>query len=311
VRLLWQECQPSGVHAARLRRDDIAAGLIAFPGDARLGSKSRAGEVTMLDEDFRSAIESLRSTRVEEIERAIDHLREHLGTLPEEQFRAAVEAMSSLFFVDTYDRPDLESALDRVVEALASAGQKVVHLLLEFMRGSDIKSHLYLATTIGLIGNPALPALRLFVATEEDPYSRSCALFALGKIRDPEVRQALPEMVGSLMHPDKEVRDSAARALGKVVETVPADLLTERRRTEIFEVLFRALADPQPVVRSKCIRSLGKMVRAAYLTTAQEGQVDHAARSILGEDDLHEWDRAYIVRCEATEALRHLEARRR
>ncbi len=274
------------------------------------GTSSGAGEAPMRDEDFRYAIESLRSNRIEEIESAIDLLRKHLSSLPEERFRAAVEAMCSLFFVDTYDRPEFESALDRAVEALASAGPKVVHLLLDSMRGSDVKSHLYLATTIGLVGKPAISALRLFVATEEDPYSRAFALFALGKIRDPEVRAALPEMVGSLMHPDKEVRDSAARALGKLVETVPAELLTERRRTEVFEVLFRGLADPQPVVRAKCMRSLGKMARAGYLTPMQEEQVERGARRILGEDELHEWDRAYIVRCEAAEALDHVRARR-
>lgn len=161
-----------------------------------------------------------------------------------------------------------------------------------------------------MIGRPALPALRRFIATEDDAYSRSFALFAVGKIRDAEVREALPEVVGSLMHPDKEVRDSAARTLGKIAESVPAALLSERHRTEIFEALFRALSDRHPAVRAKTVRSLGKMVRAGYLTPEHEERVRGAILRILGRDEAYEWDRAYIVRREAEEALAHLEARR-
>ena len=85
--------------------------------------------------------------------------------------------------------------------------------------------------------------------------------------------------------------------------------LTEDRRTEIFEVLFRALSDVQPAVRAKAVRSLGKLVREAYLTPAQEERVRVAVLRILGEDEAHEWDRAFIVRREAAEALRHIDAR--
>ena len=115
-------------------------------------------------------------------------------------------------------------------------------------------------------------------------------------------------MIGSLLHPDKEVRDRAARALGKIAEAVPADQLGEDRRAEIFEVLFRTLSDVQPAVRAKAVRSLGKLVRAAYLTPAQKERVRLAILRILGRDEAHEWDRAFIVRREAEEALPHLEA---
>jgi HEAT repeat protein len=176
------------------------------------------------------------------------------------------------------------------------------------MRGSDIKSHLYLGRTLGAIGKAALPALRRVIATD-DPYSRSFALFAVGKVRDPAVREALPEVIGSLMHPDKEVRDSAARTLGKIAERVPADQIGQDRRTEIFEVLFRALSDVQPAVRAKAVRSLGKLVRFGYLSEVQEAHVRLAVFRILGYDETSEWDGAFIVRREAEETLRHLHAR--
>ncbi|HEX9188954.1 MAG TPA: HEAT repeat domain-containing protein [Vicinamibacteria bacterium] len=255
-----------------------------------------------------AALQSLRSDRPERIAEGLEYLRESLGSLPEAELRAAVEALCSLFYVDTLDRPDLQPLLGRVVDVLAGQGPRVVGQLLELMRGSDIKSHLYLARTLAAVGREALPALRRVIATE-DPYSRSFALFAVGKVHDPAVREALPEVIGSLMHPDKEVRDSAARTLGKIAEAVPAGLLAEDRRAEIFEVLFRALADVQPAVRAKAVRSLGKLVRFSYLTPAQQDRVRLAVLRILGRDEAHEWDRAFIVRSEAEEALVHLETR--
>ena len=255
-----------------------------------------------------AALRSLQGDRPERVGEGLDYLRAHMGRLPEAEFRGAVEEICSLFYVDTADRPDLQPLLDRAVAVLAAQGPRVVAQLLEAMKGSDIKSHLYLARTLAYLGQAALPALRRVIATE-DPYSRSFALFAVGKIHDPAAREALPEVIGSLMHPDKEVRDSAARALGKIAEAVPATELGEDRRSEIFEVLFRTLSDVQPAVRAKAVRSLGKLVRAAYLTPPQEERVRRAVLRILGQDEAHEWDRAFIVRREAEEALRHLEAR--
>jgi HEAT repeat protein len=255
-----------------------------------------------------AALRSLQSDRPDAIGEGLEYLRARMASLPEADFRGAVEELCSLFYVDTADRPDLQPLLDRAVEVLAAQGPRVVAQLLELMKGSDIKSHLYLARTLAAIGHAALPALRRVIATE-DGYSRSFALFAVGKVRDPAVREALPEVIGSLMHPDKEVRDSAARALGKIAEAVPADQLAEDRRTEIFEVLFRTLSDVQPAVRAKAVRSLGKLARFGYLTAAQEQRVRLAVLRILGRDEAHEWDRAFVVRREAEEALRHLEAR--
>jgi HEAT repeat protein len=254
------------------------------------------------------ALQCLHSDRPERIGEGLEYLRVGLGALPEAEFRGAVEQLCALFYVDTADRPDLQPLLDRAVALLAAQGPRVISQLLELMKGSDIKSHLYLARTLAYLGQPALPALRRVIATE-DPYSRSFALFAVGKVHDPAVREALPEVIGALMHPDKEVRDSAARTLGKIAENVPASQLGEDRRAEILEVLFRTLSDAQPAVRAKAVRSLGKLVRAAYLSPDQEARVRSAVLRILGQDEAHEWDRAFIVRREAEEALRHIEAR--
>jgi HEAT repeat protein len=260
----------------------------------------------MPDPALAAALASLSSEHVEEIQAAIRRLAERLPDAEGADLRAAVEGLCGLFYVDTQDRPDLEASLDLAVETVASCGPRVVPQLLELLEGSDIKCHLHIARTLGRIGPAALPALRRTIATREDPYTRSFALFAVGKVKGAAVKEALPEVLGSLLHPDREVRDSAARALGKIAEAVPAAEVSEVRRQDMFEGLVRALGDPQPPVRAKAIRSLGKLVREGYLAPAEVDRVGAVARRLLGEDEAHEWDRAYIVRREAKEALAHV-----
>lgn len=261
----------------------------------------------MTDTELGRAIENLGSNLPARMAQGVDWLEPRLAELPDREHASAVEALCGLFFIDTFERPDLEPLLERAQGALVGSGPRVIPLLLEAIRGSDIKSHLYLGQTLGRIGTPAIPALRAFIATEEDAYCRTFGLFALGKIADPAVHEALPEIVGCLMHPDREVRDSAARTLGKLAEVVPAAVLTPRRRAELFDALFRCLRDPQPVVRAKTIRTLGKLAAAGYLEPDQRDQALKIARGMLGHGEQYEWDIAYIVRREAAHAVKMLE----
>ncbi|HEU4402922.1 MAG TPA: HEAT repeat domain-containing protein [Candidatus Polarisedimenticolia bacterium] len=240
------------------------------------------------------------------VERAVRTLRSRLGRLGEPDYRRAIEALLSLFYIDTVDRPDLEEALERATALLAAQKGRVVPVLIAQMRGSDLKSHLYLARTLGRIGREAVPRLRDLLATDEDPYARTFALYALGKMVCPEVVRALPEVIGGLMHPDREVRDTAARTLGKIAAVAPARRLTPRRRREMFEALLRATRDPQAPVRAKAMRSLGKMAAAGLLNLTQKRTLAGAARAALGETDEYAWDNAFIVRREARETLEHL-----
>jgi len=237
------------------------------------------------------------------VRRAVDRVGAHLGRLDEAGFRRAVEMLTSLFYVDIADLPDLEAVLDHTVEVLAARGRRVVPHLLRQMQGSDIKSHLWLARALGRMGADALPSLRTLLATAEDPYSRAFALYAIGKMSTPGVVRALPEVIGSLMHPDREVRDSAARTLGRIAAAAPAKSFTPRRRREMFETLLRAAGDAQPAVRAKAMRSLGKMAAAGLLNRPQRRIVEAAARAALGEGESYTWDHAYIVRREARETL--------
>ena len=238
--------------------------------------------------------------------RAVGRLGTRLPRLRNDGYRRAVEALCSLFYVDLADRPDLNAALERAMALLAAQKGRVVPLLLSQMRSSDIKSHLYLARTLGRIGRAALPGLRRLLATSKDPYARTFALYAVGKMAGAEVVGALPDVLGGLSHPDKEVRDTAARTIGTIVARAPAGRIPPRRRKEICEALLRTARDLEPPVRAKAIRSLGKMAAAGLLDGSQRAAAKAVARAVLGETEDFCWDNAYIVRREAREALHHL-----
>jgi HEAT repeat protein len=257
-----------------------------------------------IPEEIGALIDRLSNHHYKAVEEAVDGLSARLGGLEGDEFRHAAEALCSLFYVDTSERPDLEPAVERAAQVLAIEGGRIVPLLIAQMHGSDIKSHLLLARTLGLIGRDAVPRLRDLLATAEDPYARAFALYALGKISCPEAADALPEVLAGLMHPDKEVRDSAARTLGKIARNVPSETLTPRRRREMFEALLRATRDPQAAVRAKAYRSLGKMALVGLLDDGQTQALVAAARAATGETEHYVWDAAFIVRHEAKEALR-------
>ena len=251
-------------------------------------------------------LESLHGAGAAEITAAIGRLQSRLGSLDPALLPRVVEAVCELFYIDLFDRPDLQPALNCAEEVLVEAGAPVIPLLIRQMEGSDIKSHMHLARVLGRIGMPALSHLRRVVATSEDAYGRSFALFAIGKIKSPAVHEALPEVVGALMHPDKEVRDSAARTMGKIVEVVEPLDLSERRRTEMYEALCRVISDPLPALRAKAARSLGKMAHRGYLDAAQRRGLRARLESLVTRGEATDWDRAFIVRRQAQEALDYL-----
>ena len=271
-------------------------------------AKRRAGDppVVAAGEAERLS-ENLASEDPEIVSAAVRALKRRLPVLTGADYRRAVEAVCSLFYIDTADKPDLEEALEAATRLLADQGLRTIPILLAQMQTSDIKSHIYLARTLGRMGPIALPKLRDLLATSEDPYARAFALYAIGKMTCPQVARAIPEALGGLMHPDKEVRDTAARTLGKIAQVVPAGRLTPRRRREMFEGLLRAARDPQAPVRAKAMRSLGKLAAGGLLNRAQKGALGEAARAALGESDEYGWDNSYIVRREAKETLQALE----
>jgi HEAT repeat protein len=253
--------------------------------------------------------ETLNGSSGGEVMRSVGRLRVRLKRLTGAGFQEAVEVLCGVLYIDTYDRPDLEPAVTEAVSALGHAGKRAIPILFAQIESTDVKCHMHLAQALGLMGAEAVLPLRRLLATAADPYAQSFSLYALGKVRNPSVARALPEVLAATHSSDKEVRDSAVRTLGKIAQAARPAQISPQRRLAMFDALMRALDDAQAGVRAKAIRSLGKMAFEGHLKPAQVQEVVRRSMGLLGRDDEFNWDHAYIVRHEAEEALERAEER--
>jgi HEAT repeat protein len=209
-----------------------------------------------------------------------------------------------LFYIDTLDHPEHMPVVEDAIMVTADMGEAVIPVLIQTLESGDVKAQMALAQALGWMGDKAIdPVIAEYGETCPDPACRAFLLYALGKIKSPEIVKAAPLALDAARSPDVELRDTATRAIGKFAESIPAGGLAEDVRLELVEVLRRNLGDASPGVRAKAVRSLGKLAKFGHLTPVETAQLGTTLRRLLGEDEHFEWDRAYIVRKEAKEAL--------
>ena len=237
-----------------------------------------------------------------QIQNALEDLARRLPTLSGPEFEEAVHAVAGLFYIDPMDHPELLPVMERAEDLLADQRERVIPVLLGSLGETDLESHFHLAAVFGKIGYAAVGPLLDAYGKLSDTYDRVFVLYALGKIKAVEVLDALPTLFEAVEDPNPEIRDTAARALGKVCEHVSPDKLDDETRKGMFRRLMDRVSDRFAGVRSKAVRSLGKMARFGLLSKGQKKEVSQAVDRILGEDEAGNWDVAYIVRAEARKA---------
>jgi len=137
----------------------------------------------------------------------------------------------------------------------------------------------------------------------DDQGKKSFIVYALGHIRSSQVVRALGVALDAAMSEDRNLRDTGTRAIGRMVEKIPREKVDDELLERMVEVLKSNLGDPNPGIRAKAVRSLGKMAQRGYLENEMCAWLHRVLFRILGEDEANDWDRAYIVRREAREAL--------
>jgi len=185
-------------------------------------------------------------------------------------------------------------------------GKWVIPVLVERLDAGDIKAQMAIAQALGRIGADAIEPLMAEYQSSDDPARCAFVLYALGKIKSPKIAQAARLTLEAAQSSDVELRDTATRAIGKLAESIPPGQLGEEIRLGFVETLQDNLSDPNPGIRAKAIRSLGKLARFGHLTGPEREQLKTTCHLILGQDDRYEWDRAYIVRRQAEEALQYV-----
>ncbi len=217
------------------------------------------------------------------------------------------ELILPLFYIDPLDHPEHLPVIEEAILVVAGLGEAVISVLIQNLEMGDVKAQMAIASALGWMGARAVnPLVSEYLTTCPDPSCRAFLLYALGKVKAPEVVRAAPLAVEAAHSADLELRDTATRAIGKFAESIPPGDLPEDVRQALLEALQANLGDYSAGVRAKAVRSLGKLAKYGHLTGRERWELAGRLRRILGEDERFEWDRAYVVRKEAKEALNYL-----
>lgn len=259
----------------------------------------------MPEESYEAIRTLLTSSETEELRRGLELARQEIPRASPDQAKSLFEALSTLFYIDLLDRPDLVPIVDEAVSLAAELGEWVIHTLIENLEAGDLKAQMAVSHAIGRIGAKAIGPLIAEYQKTADPTHRTFIMYAMGKIKSAEIVRAAHLALEAAQSDDLELRDTATRAIGKFVEVIPPTDLPEDLRAAFMAALQRNLADPNAGIRAKAVRSLGKLARYGHLTAEEREKLKSLCQLILGVDGNWEWDRAYIVRREAREALNY------
>lgn len=261
----------------------------------------------MAGDKFEQIKKLLRSSDSEKIHQGLVMIRDVLPDINEEAAHTLFDMVSALFYIDLLDHPEHAYVLDEAVGLVADFGEFVVPILLNNLDAGDMKAQLTIGHAFGRVGELALEPLLESFKCEESEECRIFLVYAMGKIHSSRVIEAFGPVLSAAQSENLELRDTAIRALGSFVEHIdPPDLPAEYKK-DMLEAIRVNLADPSAGVRSKAIRSYGKLARHGHLNKEELQKCKDTCELLLGVDDQYDWDRAYIVRKEAQEALDCLE----
>ena len=249
--------------------------------------------------DLLNAIKLISRQDPDKIALGLDWFAEHITTLESEDFRQALQAVASVFTYDTYENPEYQTVVNKAVTILATQGELSIPYMLEMLSDSDFKVEFNLAVVLGKIGGVAVNPLIEAYKTSRHPAEKAFIIYALGKICDHKIIEAYPLMIEALEDSDREVRDSAARSLGKMCTAIKPEDIPRNLVDEIFGKLIAMTQDEYSGVRSKAIRSLGRLSDLGFLSDEQNHKLQTALADILGRSGDYIWDSAFIVRREA------------
>ena len=239
------------------------------------------------------------------LEEGLTLAQEEIAKVGSSEAAPLFEMVSALFYIDTLDHPELVPVLNKAITLMAGFGAWVIPVLIERLDAGDMKAQWAVAHVLGRFGADAIQPLMSAYISTADMTMRAFILYALGKIKSPKIVQAMGVALDASQSSNNELRDTATRALGKFVESIPKDQFPVDLRRKCIEYLNTNLSDTNVTVRAKAIRSMGKMAKGGHLSEAERTRLRSVCRNISGTDVAGNWDPAYIVRKEAEEALNY------
>jgi len=260
----------------------------------------------MPEDTYRTIQTLLASTRLDDLRKGLELAELEIAKVGSRDAKPILDLISPLFYIDALDHPELLPILNDSVSLAARLGPPVIPALIESLHAGDFKAEWAVAHVLGRIGADAIQPMMMAYASATDPTLRAFILYAMGKIKSPKIAQAAAMALEAAQSPNLELRDTATRVLGKLAEAIPPESLAGELKALFLERLYGNLADRNTGVRAKAIRSLGKLALHRHLAVPDRAKLKSICQNILGTDESGEWDRAFVVRREAAEALRHL-----
>ena len=233
-------------------------------------------------------------------------VKEEISRVGSEDAKPLLEMVSSVFYIDPLARPGLVPLLDEAITLIVGFGGWVIPILIKQLEVGDYKAQIAIAHALGRIGADAIAPLMKEYESTADVARRSFILYALGKIKSPKIVQALQVILEAAGSEEGELRDTGTRAIGKCAESIPAAQLQPDMLQSLLKQLQTNLSDENSAIRAKAVRSLGKLAKHGHLNAEEKKKLKATFVHIVGKDEHFDWDRAYLVRKEAEEALRYV-----
>jgi len=249
------------------------------------------------------ALEKLGSSDPKIVKEGVNFLATRVEKLEGSELKIVLGALYALFYIDLYDIPNFYPTIESAMDVMAKRKEEATNFLLSRAGDSDLKAGMRIAITFGKIGAYCIEPLLEKLRSTRDHYTKTLILYTFGKITDPEIKRVIPDVMDAFREESKEVRDSAARAVGKIVEVVPPLDVPVSQRNRLLNSLLHLIRDPFPGVRSKAIRSLGKMAARNYISDEEKAKAKDILKRLTGQNIHFRWDNAYIVRREAEVAI--------
>jgi len=261
--------------------------------------------------DVDKLVIQLASDDPKEVMAGVHSVAEESETLDDSQLSEVVAVLCSVFAADTSERPEMGEVIEVATAVLVGIGPRIVPTLLLAMQAADVHEILRYARVLGRIGKGAIDPIMRFYYSAGEPWVRAAALYAISKIQDPAIASLVPELCQALHDKEHGPREATARALGKIIMRVSPQEIPKGQRDRMFKEFMEHVSDTHPGVRARIVSCLGKMAKFGYLDESETKQVEHTMKSLLGQDEEFQWDRAFIVRREAQQALNVLESQGR
>jgi len=248
-------------------------------------------------------INRLKSEDEESISLALDEI-DQLTDISDDDKATLTSSLTQLFYQDHVGMPEMISLANRAEKQVRRFGSVVIPFLIDELVSADAESCAHLGRIIAVNGADAIPPLlEAWNKKRTDQYALINLTQALAYFRSSEILQSLPVILAAAESDDYQLSSNVINATGKLVVRIDSAQFDEALRQQMFDISFSHLADSHSLVRMQAARTLGKLMEQGLLTNTQKESLRAAYSAILGKDEDHDWDDAYIVRHEAKRYL--------